>query len=60
MVVAYWVVGNAVHAVIARLLVGGGLLDDELAGWAGLVIGWGLLFVLSFVYRERLDDWLRS
>ena len=60
MVVVYWVLGNVLQAALGSLLVSGGLLDDELASRAGLVLGWGLLFVVSFVFRERLDDWLRG
>jgi len=60
MVVAYWILGNILQAVLASLLASAGLLDAEMAGWAGLIVGWGLLFVVSFVFRERLDDWLRA
>lgn len=60
MVIAYWVLGNVLQAALAWLLVSGGLLGDEMAGRAGLILGWGLLFVVSLVFRERLDDWLRS
>ena len=60
MVVVYWVLGNVLQAVLGSLLVNGGLLDDEMASRAGLVLGWGLLFVVSLVFRERLDDWLRA
>jgi hypothetical protein len=60
MVVAYWVVGNIVQAALAWLLASYGLLDAEMASRAGLILGWGLLFVVSLIYRERLDDWLKS
>ena len=60
MVVAYWVGGNIVQALLTWLLVSGGLLDPEMAGRVGLILGWGLLFVISYVFRERLDDWLKS
>ena len=60
MVVVYWVVGNLLQSVLASLLVSGGLLDVETASRVGLVLGWGLLFVVSLIFRERLDDWLRS
>ena len=60
MVVAYWIVGNFLQAGFAWMLVSGGLLDAESASWAGLIIGWGLLFALSIIYREPLDDWLRA
>lgn len=60
MVVVYWVGGNVLQAALASLVVSGGLLDAEMASRAGLVVGWGLLFVVSLVFRERLDAWLRS
>ena len=60
MVIAYWVLGNVLQSALAWLLVSGGLLDAETAVPAGLVLGWGLLFVISFIFRERLDDWLRA
>ena len=60
MVVAYWVGGNVLQNVLAWLLVSGGLLDAETASRAGLILGWGLLFVVSLMFREWLDDWLRS
>jgi hypothetical protein len=60
MVVVYWVVGNVLQAAISSALVSSGLLDTDGAFRAGLIIGWGILFVLSYVARERLDDWLRS
>ncbi len=60
MVVAYWIVGNILQSVFGWMLVSAGLLDAETAGRAGLILGWGLLFVISLVFRERLDDWLRA
>jgi hypothetical protein len=60
MVIVYWVLGNVLQAALAWLLVRAGLLDAETAGWAGLIVGWGLLFVVSLAFRERLDDWLRA
>ena len=60
MVVAYWIVGNVLQAVLASPLVTLGLFDAESASRAGLILGWGLLFVLSFIFREQLDDWLRN
>jgi hypothetical protein len=60
MVVAYWIVGNVLQTALAWLLVSAGLLEAETAGRVGLILGWGLLFVVSLVYRERLDDWLRA
>ena len=60
MVVVYWVVGNILQSVIGSGLVSAGLLEEEGAFRAGLIAGWGLLFVLSYRFREQLDDWLRA
>ena len=60
MVIADWVLGNVLQSALAWLLVSAGPLEAEAAGRAGLVLGWGLLFVISFIFRERLDDWLRA
>jgi hypothetical protein len=60
MVIAYWIVGNILQSGFAWLLVRSGLLEPELANWVGLIVGWGLLFVVSLIYRESLDDWLRA
>ena len=60
MVIAYWVLGNVLQAVFGWLAASAALLDPEMASRAGLVLGWGLLFVISFIFREQLDDWLRS
>ena len=60
MVIVYWVLGNVLQAALGSLLVSGGLLSDEMASRVGLVLRWGLLFVVSLVFRERLDDWLRA
>ena len=60
MVIAYWIVGNIVQATLTWLLASNGLLGEEWAGRVGLIVGWGLLFVVSLIFRERLDDWLKS
>ena len=60
MVIAYWIVGNILQSGFAWLLMRSGLLEAELASWVGLIVGWGLLFVVSLIYRESLDDWLRA
>jgi hypothetical protein len=60
MVVVYWVGGNILQSALGSLLVSGGLLDSDNAFRVSLVLGWGLLFLVSFVYREQLDRWLRT
>jgi len=60
MVVVYWVGGNVLQSVIGSLFASGGLLEPDTAFGVGLVLGWGLLFLISYYFREPLDDWLRS
>jgi hypothetical protein len=60
MVIVYWVVGNALQSVLGGLIERAGLVGPNDAVYAGLIVGWGLLFVLSLVYRDHLDRWLRT
>lgn len=60
LVVVYWVGGNILQSALGSLLVNGGLLDSENAFRVGLVLGWGLLFLVSLYFREQLDRWLRA
>jgi hypothetical protein len=60
MVVVYWVIGNILQALLASAMVNAGLFDADNAFRAGLIAGWGILFVLSYIVRERLDAWLRA
>jgi hypothetical protein len=62
LVLAFWIGGNILQALIALGLARTGLVSDGADAWLGptsLIIGWGLLFVVALVYREPLDDWLR-
>jgi hypothetical protein len=60
LVVGFWVAGQLLQAGLAALLAGSGLASEEAAVWPSLVVAWGLLFLLSYILRERLDDWLRT
>jgi hypothetical protein len=60
LVVGFWVAGQLLQAGLAALLAGSGLASEEAAVWPALVVAWGLLFLLSYILRERLDDWLRT
>ena len=60
LVVVYWVGGNILQSALGSLLVNSGLLDSENAIRVGLVLGWGLLFLVSLYFREQLDRWLRA
>jgi hypothetical protein len=59
LVLVFWIIGNALQVGLSRLFEGSGLLDPSLIVITSQVIGWGLLFVISLVFRERLDFWLR-
>jgi hypothetical protein len=59
-VLSYWIGGSLLQSALGWLLTNGGLLDADSAYRASLILGWGLLVVVSFVYREGLDDWLRA
>lgn len=62
LVLAFWIGGNILQALIALGLASTGLVADDLAPWsnaASLIAGWGLLFAVALVYRESLDAWLR-
>jgi hypothetical protein len=60
MVIAFWVVGNILQSIVGWLLGSSGLFDANTAFYVGLVLGWGLLFLISLYYRDYLDYWLRS
>ena len=60
LVLAFWIVGNLVQAALTWTLEGRGLVGVEAAARWGLVLSWGLLFLVAFVLRERLDRWLRT
>lgn len=60
LVVGFWVGGTILQSLLGWLLGQTGLLEPEIAGRLGQALSWGLLCVLSFVYRARIDDWLRG
>lgn len=60
LVLGFWVVGGTLQTVLGQLVGRSGLVDESAAGLIALILAWGLLFVLSLAYRERLDDWLRD
>ena len=60
LVVAFWVGGTVLQTLFGWLLGQTGLLEPEIAGRVGQALGWGLLCVVSFVYRAQIDDWLRG
>lgn len=61
LVIGFWILGNILQAGFSGLVERSGLIDDaDTTAWAGLALGWGLLFIISLYFRERLDDWLRS
>jgi hypothetical protein len=59
LVVAYWVVGTALQSGVRWLAEQAGVTDEGTSTRVGLLLGWGLLFVVSVVYRHQVDGWLR-
>jgi hypothetical protein len=60
MVIAYWILGNVLQAAFAWLAERSSLVGADSAFTVGLILGWGLLFVISLAFREQLDGWLRA
>jgi hypothetical protein len=61
LVLAFWIIGNALQVGLTRLLDGSGLLlEPTFVTITSQVAAWGLLFVIAVVFRERLDFWLRN
>ena len=59
-VLALWLVGGALQAIFGRLVADSGVVDADTAPLIGLLLGWGLLCVICFYYRKRLETWLRT
>lgn len=60
LVVGCWVIGRVLQAGLTSLVAGSGLVSTEGAEWSAIVVAWGLLCVVAYTFRERLDDWLRA
>jgi hypothetical protein len=60
LVTAFWLAGTILQGGLRWLIEQAGLAEPEVATRIGQVAGWGLLCVLSFWYRQPLDEWLRS
>lgn len=60
LVVGCWVAGRLLQAGLTTLVADNGLLTPEAAEWAAILLAWGLLCVVAYVLRERLDGWLRA
>jgi hypothetical protein len=59
-VLALWIIGITLQTVFGTAVGATGLLEPDTSLRAGQILGWGLLCVVSFVYRHQIDDWLRS
>ena len=59
LVVVFWLVGTAMQQGLGWLAALPGIVGDDAAMRIGQVVAWGLLFVLSLVYRHQVDAWLR-
>ena len=60
LVLAFWLAGSLLQTALGWVLGTSGLLDQGSALLASRIVAWGLLCILSFVYREPLDAWLRT
>jgi len=60
LVVGCWVLGRLLQAGLTSLVAESGVLTPEASEWPAIIVAWGLLCVVGYVYRERLDDWLRT
>lgn len=59
LVVAFWVSGTILQSLFRSAAEMAGVADVDTATRIGQVAGWGLLFVLSLIYRRPIDEWLR-
>ena len=59
LVVAFWVSGTILQGALRWVAEQAGVQDADTATRIGQVAGWGLLFVLSVIYRRPIDEWLR-
>ena len=60
LVLGFWVIGTVLQSVFGSLVDTAGLFSTDVAHRVGQALGWGLLCVISFVYRVRIDAWLRA
>jgi hypothetical protein len=60
MVAAFWIGGTALQSVLGWLLGSSGIVGEDSARTVGLILGWGILFLVSYAFREQLDEWLRT
>lgn len=59
MVIVFWITGSVFQTLFGLLINSSGLVAEGSEVWMGRVLGWGLLFVISWIYRDQLDTWLR-
>jgi hypothetical protein len=60
LVVGFWIVGTILQGAFRWVAEQAGVTDADTATRIGLAAGWGLLFVLSLIYRRPMDVWLRA
>ena len=60
LIILLWLVGGALQTIFGLLLAEGGMLEPGTATLVGQILGWGLLVVIFYWYRKRLEDWLRT
>ena len=60
LVLGFWIIGTILQGAFRWVAEQAGVSDAEMATRIGLAAGWGLLFVLSLIYRRPMDAWLRA
>jgi hypothetical protein len=59
LVIVFWVVGISLQTVFDLIFTSIEALDIRYAGILAQILAWGLLFAVSYKYREPIDVWLR-
>ena len=60
LVAAFWIGGTALQTAFGWVLGTSGIVGSDSSATIGLILGWGVLFLVSLYFREPIDDWLRS
>ena len=59
LVIVFWVVGITMQTVFELLFTSIEALEVRFAVILAQILAWGLLFAISYKYREPIDVWLR-
>ena len=59
MVLGFWVTGSLLQTLFGLVIHTTGLVPEGTEIWMGQILGWGLLFAVTYYYRDPIDTWLR-